>query len=230
MAKKSKITAPSQAEQNVGEILSKTDQFVEKYLKQIIIAVATVIILVVAIIGARHIYFLPKEKEAQVAIFPAERYLSLQQWDLALNGDSLNNVGFLDIVNDYGFTQTGNLAKARAGICFYHLEDFESAIKHLKGYKGKDKLFSSVVNGLIGDSYVDLGEVQNAIGYFKKALKAESNSLNPVYLKKMATAYESLADYKGALEAYNTIKTKYPDSQEASEIDKYIERAKLSIK
>ena len=230
MAKKSNITDPSQTEQNVGEILSKTDQFVEKYLKQIIIAIATVIVLVVAIIGTRHMYFLPKEKEAQAAIFPAERYLSRQQWDLALNGDSLNQIGFLEVINDYGFTKTGNLAKAYAGICFYHLDDVESALKYLKEYKGKDEVFLSAVNSLIGDSYINLGETQNAIGYFKKAIKSENKSLNPIYLKKMALAYENLADYKGALEAYNTIKTKYPESQEASDVDKYIERAKELVK
>ena len=230
MAKKSKITAPSQAEQNVGEILSKTDQFVEKYLKQIIITVATVILLVITVIGVRHLYFVPKEKEAQAAIFPAERYFGLQQWDLALNGDSLNHVGFLDVIDDYSFTKTGNLAKAYAGICFYHLNDVESALKYLKDYKGKDKLISSTVDGLIGDSYVDLGDIQNAIGHFKKAMKSDSKSLNPIYLKKLAIAYESLGNYKDALEAYNTIKTKYSESQEASDIDKYIERAKVSIK
>ena len=230
MTKKSKTTAPSQAEQNVGEILSKTDQFVEKYLKHIIIAVAAVILLVVAIIGVRHMYFIPKEKEAQAAIFHAERHLSLQQWDMALNGDSLNNVGFLNIIEDYGSTNTGNLAKAYAGICFYHLGDIESALKHLKEYKGKDELTSSAINGLIGDSYFDLGETQNAINYFKKAIKSESKSLSPIYLKKIAIAHESLGNYNDALKAYNTIKTKYAESQEASSIDKYIERAKKTAK
>ena len=230
MANKSKITAPSQAEQNVGEILSKTDQFVENHLKQIIVAVAAVVFLVVAVIGVRHMYFVPKEKEAQAAIFPAERYLSLQQWDQALNGDSLNHAGFLSIIDDYSFTKTGNLAKAYAGICFYHLDDVNSALKYLKEYKGKDELVSSVVNGLIGDCYVNLGETQNAISYFKKAIKSESKSLTPVYLKKMAIVYESVGNHKEALEAYNTIKTKYSESQEALSIDKYIERSKESVK
>ena len=226
MTNKSKTTAPSQAEQNVGEILSKTDQFIEKYLKQIIIAVAAIVLIVVAVIGVRHMYLLPKEKEAQAAIFPAERYLSLQQWDMALNGDSLNRAGFVSIIDDYSFTKTGNLAKAYAGICSYHLGDFESAVKYLKDYKRKDELVSSVVDGLLGDCYVDLGETQTAIGYFNKVAKSNSGSLSPIYLKKVALAYESLGNKKDALDAYNTIKTKYPESQEASGIDKYIERVK----
>jgi tetratricopeptide (TPR) repeat protein len=231
MAKKSKITAPTQAEQNVGEILSKTDQFVEAHLKLIISVVAAIILLVVAIIGVRHQYFIPKEKEAQSAIFQGEKYISTQQWDLALNGDSLGYSGFLGVIDDYGFTKTGNLAQAYAGICYYHLGDYESALQFLKKYKGKDKIIAPSVITMIGNSYADLGEMEKAVASFKEAAnKANSASLSPVYLKKAAVVYEKTQNYKSALDIYNTIKTKYPESQEAANIDKYIERAKSLIK
>jgi tetratricopeptide (TPR) repeat protein len=231
MAKKSKITEPTQAEQNVGEILSKTDRFIEKHLKEIIIAVAIIIVLVTLFISSRHFYFEPKEAEAQATIFPGEQYLASQQWDLALNGDTLNYAGFLQIADDYGFTKTGNLAKAYSGICYYHLGDYESAIKYLKKYKGKEAIVAASCTGLIGDSYAQLDEPEKAIDYFNKAAKkANSASISPIYLKKAAVAYESLGNYKEALNAYNTIKAEYPESQEAANIDKYIERAKELVK
>jgi tetratricopeptide (TPR) repeat protein len=227
MAKKSKITAPTQAEQNVGEILSKTDRFIEKHSKKIVFAVITVILVSLAFIASRHFYFQPKEKDAQAAIFPGEKYLASQQWDLALNGDTLDYAGFLQIIDDYSFTKTGNLAKAYSGICYYHLGDYESAIEYLKKYKGRETIVASSCIGLIGDSYVQLEETGKAIDYFNQAAKkANSASLSPIYLKKAAVAYESLGNYKEALNIYNTIKAKYPESQEASNIDKYIEKAK----
>ncbi|MDR2058491.1 MAG: tetratricopeptide repeat protein [Dysgonamonadaceae bacterium] len=231
MAKKSKITEPTQAEKNVGEILSKTDQFVESHLKLIITVVIAIILVVVAIIGVRQVYFIPKEREAETAMYPIERYFSSQQWNLALNGDSLGNSGFLQIIDDYGFTKTGNLAKAYSGICFYHLGDYDSALQYLKEYKSKDIIMSSAITGMIGDCYVELKEFEKAIDYFKKAAnKANSSLMSLTYLKKVAVTYESLGNYKEALNAYNTIKNKYPESQEASNIDKYIERAKGSVK
>jgi tetratricopeptide (TPR) repeat protein len=227
MTKKSKITEPTQAEQNVGEILSKTDRFIENHLKEIIIAVVAIIILVIAFISSRNFYFEPKEKEAQAAIFPGEGYLASQQWDLALNGDTLNYAGFLQIIDDYNFTKTGNLAKAYSGICYYHLGDYESAIKYLKKYKGREAIVASSCIGLIGDCYAQLEETGKAIDHFNKAAeKANNASLSPIYLKKAAVAYESLGNYKAALDVYSTIKTKYPESQEAAGIDKYIEKAK----
>lgn len=231
MAKKVKASDPSHAEQTAGEILSKTDQFIDKYWKQILIGVAAIILIVVGIIVFRHTYLAPREKSAQEAIFPGERYFSNQEWEVALEGDSIDYIGFNDIISEYSGTKTANLAKAYAGICQYNLGDYESALKNLKGYSGKDKLFAAQIQGAIGDCQVNLGNTKQGIDYFKKAAtKANSSTLSPIYLNKAAIAYESLEDYKSALDIYNSIKTKYPESQEAAGIDKYIERAKALLK
>ena len=49
--------------------------------------------------------------------------------------------------------------------------------------------------------------------------------ISPIYLKKAGIAYESLKEYDKAVKAYETIKDKYASSMEASDIEKYIERA-----
>lgn len=230
MAKK-EANAPTQVEANVGEIFSKSERFIETYKKTITIAVTAIILLVVAILGARQYYFLPKEKEAQSAIFPGESYMANQQWELALNGNEADYIGFLGIIEDYGITKTAKLAKAYAGICLYHLNKPEEALSYLKEYKANDKIVEPVIHGLMGDCYVDLGKAEEGVKYFNKAAaNANSDFISPIYLKKAGTAYESLLDYKNAIKAYNTIKDKYPNSQEASDIEKYIDRATLQLK
>jgi tetratricopeptide (TPR) repeat protein len=228
---KEKASVPSQAEKNVGEILSKTDQFIDKYLKQILISIGAIILIVVGYIAFHNLYLIPREKEAEVAIFPGQTYFSNQQWEIALTGDSIDYTGFLGIIDDYKGTKTANLAKAYAGICQYRLGDYEAALENLKSYKGKDRLFAAEITGATGDCYVNLGEVKEGINYFKKAAsKANSKLLSPLYLNKAAIAFESLEDYKSALDIYSTLKSKYPESPEAVAIDKYIERAKSLIK
>jgi len=230
MAKKV-AKAPKQVEANVGEIFSKSEKFIETYRNHIIIAVAAVILIVVAILGVRQYYYLPKEKEAQAAIFPGENYVANQQWELALNGNGADYIGFLGIIDDYGITKTAKLAKAYAGICYYHLNKPEEALPYLKKYDANDKVFSPIIKGLTGDCYVDLGNVAEGIKYFNEAAsKAGSDFLSPIYLKKAGIAYESIFDYANALKMYETIKNKYPNSQEASEVDKYIERVGLQKK
>jgi tetratricopeptide (TPR) repeat protein len=230
MAKKVK-SAPTQAEANVGEIFSKSEKFIETYKNLIIIIVAAIIIVVLAIIGIHQYYYLPQEKEAQAAIFPGQNYFENEQWELALNGDSVGYIGFLGIIDDYGITKTAKLANRYVGTCYYNLNQPEEALKYLKKFSSSDKLIAATNLSLIGDCYVNLGEMQKGADYFKKAAdKANSEILNPKFLIKAGRAYESLADYKNAVEVYNTIKNKYPNSQEAYGIEKYIERASLQIK
>jgi tetratricopeptide (TPR) repeat protein len=230
MAKKVK-TVPTQAEANVGEIFSKSERFIETYKNHIMIGIGAVILIVVAVLGVRQYYLLPKEAEAQEAIFPGENFLANQQWDIALNGDSATYIGFLGIIDEYGYTKTGKLAKAYAGICYYHLEKYDEALDYLKGYNAGDKIVDPVVTGLIGDCYVNIQNLEEGIKYFKKAAsKTESEYISPIYLKKAGLAYESLSDFKNAVEVYSTIKNKYASSLEAADIDKYIDRASAQMK
>jgi len=54
--------------------------------------------------------------------------------------------------------------------------------------------------------------------------------VSPIYLKKAGIAYESLGDYKKAVETYTKIKDDYSKSQEAADIDRYIARAQALVK
>ncbi|KAA6303027.1 MAG: hypothetical protein EZS26_000630 [Candidatus Ordinivivax streblomastigis] len=232
MAKKAYTSdEPTLVEKNVGELLSKSDVFVEKYLKQTIVAVGAIIIIVIGSIGFHYYYLVPKSHEAEKAIFVAQNYFESQQWELALNGDSLGNLGFLDVISDFGSTSSSNLSKVYAGLCEYQLKDYESALKHLKSYSIKDQLFGAQVLAAMGDCEVNLGNVKESVSYFgKAAAKANSSQFSPIYLNKEAIAYESLGEYKKALAVYEKIKSQYPQSPEAVSIDKYIERAKLQLK
>jgi tetratricopeptide (TPR) repeat protein len=230
MAKKVK-TVPTQAEANVGEILSKSERFIETYKNHIMIGLGAIVLIVLSVLGIRQYYLIPKNAEAQEAIFLGENYLANRQWDLALNGDSVTYIGFLGIIDDYGFTQTGKLAKAYAGICYYHLGQYDEALEYLKSYSVDDKIISPVVTGLIGDCYVNINDVEKGVKYFKEAAsKAGNQYISPVYLKKAGLAYESLSDFEKAVKVYSTIKEKYASSSEAADIDKYIARASAQIK
>jgi tetratricopeptide (TPR) repeat protein len=227
MAKKT-VSAPTNAEAQVGEIFSKSERFIEKHKNRILSGAAAAVLLTLAVIGVHKLYLEPREKEAHSAIFPGENYFQNEEWDKALRGDSVNYDGFLYIADKYGSTKAGKLANAYAGLCYYHLGDYSEAENYLRKYSSSEKVFSPAVKSAIGDCYADLGKVEEAIVYFKKAASmADDRNLSPLYLKKAATAYESLSDYGSALEIYRLIKSKYPLSAEAESIDKYIERAEV---
>ena len=104
--------------------------------------------------------------------------------------------------------------------------DNNKAMELLKSFSTKDNMVSPAIIGLIGDCYVNVGNAKEGVSYFEKAAsKANSNILSPIYLKKAGIAYESLGQGKDAVKAYTLIKDKYFESREASDIDKYIDRA-----
>jgi tetratricopeptide (TPR) repeat protein len=218
-------------ELEVGEIVSRSEQFIEKYQKNILYGVVGVILIVGAYMGFRHGYLIPREKKAAAAMFKGEQYFAKDSFALALNGNGVDYIGFETIISDYGSTKAGNLAKAYAGICHLKMGENDKALKLLKSFNGKDNMISPAITGLIGDCYVNMGNTKEGIGYFEKAAQQASNStISPAYLKKTGLAYESLNQYKDAVKAYTAIKEKYFGSTEAADIDKYIMRASALAK
>lgn len=221
----------TEREIEVEEIVSRSEQFLEQNSKKIIYGILAIALVIAAFLGIKHGYVIPKEKKATVALFKGEQYFAKDSFALALNGNGADYEGFSAIINQYGSTKAGNLAKAYAGICYFKMGENENAINNLKSFKANDKMVSPAVIGLIGDCYVNMGNTKEGISYFEKAAKAANNPvISPVYLKKAGIAYESLNQYKEAVNAYTIIKEQYHTSMEASEIDKYITRANASIK
>lgn len=213
-------------ESEVGEIVSRSEQFIEKYSKHLMYGVLAVAVVVALVLGVKHGYLAPREKKATAALFKGEQYFARDSFSLALNGNGADYEGFEAIIDQYGSTKAGNLAKAYAGISYFRLGEAELALKNLKSFSGKDNMISPAITGLIGDCYVNLGQAKEGISYFEKAAKqADNEVISPMYLKKAGIAYESLQQYKDAAKVYSTIKEKYSTSMEATDIDKFITRA-----
>jgi tetratricopeptide (TPR) repeat protein len=159
-------------------------------------------------------------------MFMAERYFEIDSLNLALNGDGMYP-GFLEIIDDYGMTKGANLSKYYAGVSYLKLGKFEEAIDHLKSFKGKDQVLGPMAKGALGDAYLELDQPAKAAGAYLEAAELEENEFtSPLFLMKAGWTYEILKDYKKALEIYEQIKFKFPTSNEAREIDKYIARTK----
>ncbi len=214
--------------ENVHEVLSKSEQFVEKYKKQILIGIAVVVIAVSGGLAFNYAYMKPKEEQAKAAIFKGEMYFQQDSFKVALNGNGADYIGFEAIIDEYGITSTANIAKFYAGICYKNLGDNKKAIEYLKDFSSDDKMMKPAALSAIGDCEIENGNIAEAAGYFMKAADAANNELlSPICLKKAGLAFEELKDTEKAIEVYTTIKEKYFNTPEAADIDKYIERAKL---
>jgi tetratricopeptide (TPR) repeat protein len=210
--------------ENVEHALTTSEAFIEKYQKQILYGLGVVAIIVIGFLAINNFYVKPRATEAANEMYKSQMYFSTDSFKLALEGDGFESIGFEAISSDYGITPSANLAKAYAGICHYHLGNYDQAISYLSGFDADDEYIAVLAVGMMGDCYAELGDPQKAIKFFMKAAESENEVLSPLYLKKAAVVYESEGDAKKALENYLAIKSDFPMSVEGQDVDKYISR------
>ena len=209
----------------VEEAVSKTEQYILDNQKSLTTILTIIIGIIVLYNVYQNFYIKPLEKEAQSEIYMAELYFQKDSFNLALNGDG-QYYGFLDIADEYSATKVGVLANYYAGICYLQTANYEDAIKYLSDFHSDDIILSSLALGCIGDAYVELDDMDNAIDYYEDAVANSKNEFTaPRYMMKLAMIHEINGDYSKALDLYKDIKSNFQDSREANSIEKYISRA-----
>lgn len=214
-------------DEELGGGISKAEQFYEKNKRAVQIVAGVVVLAVVGFVYMNYSKA-AKEKEANAQLFKLEYYFQNDSFNLVLNGNPSDPTAMnaIDFVDEYGGTPAGQKAALMAGRSYMAKGDFQTAIDYLKQFKLDDVLVRPQALGLIGDCYVELGEMENAEGYYKDAVSFSDNPLTaPRYLKKLGLVQENLEKYEAAAKTYSRIKKDFKDSEQARDVEKYIARA-----
>ncbi|WP_212004315.1 tol-pal system YbgF family protein [Chitinophaga sp. HK235] len=222
---KDKATTPQPATNfDLEKSMHKAEDFFIKNKNVITIALLAVVVGVGGFFAYNHFVKQPNENKAQEMIFHAQNYFAVDSFKLALNGDG-NNYGFLQVVNKYGGTKAGNLAKYSAGVCYIRLGEYQKGIDMLNSFSSDDLLLQPTALGLIGDAYMELNKTSEGIEAYKKAGHYNDNELtSPVYLFRAGMALEKAGKPAEAISIYKEIKEKFPLTNEGREMDKYLAR------
>ena len=197
----------------LAEQLTKTEQYLEKNKKIVLIALGMMAVIVSGFFLIRY-YMNNQNNQAQIDMFQAVYYFEQDSLDLALHGDG-NNYGFLDIIDNYGFTKAANLSQFYVGASYLKKGEFETAIEYLSDFSGDDIVVQARTYALIGDAYMELNDFRTASDFYSKAADYKPNEyLSPIYLAKAAQAYERLMEFESASDCFNTIIEEYPESSE----------------
>lgn len=179
-----------------------------------VIGISVVIALIVGGYFGFQYYKDNQESEAQREMFQAVFYFEADSLDLALNGDG-NNLGFIDIIDEYGVTKAAKLANYYAGVAYLKQGKFEVARLYLEDFSSNDFLVQARAYSLIGDTYMEEEKYEEAARYYEKAANYKPNKyFTPTYLMKAALAFEKSNQVDKAKGAYDKIISQYWDSQE----------------
>ena len=213
--------------EGIESALSRTERYIEENQKSLTIILLAIVGVVAIYFSFNRFYLKPQEEKAQAQMYIAEKYFESDSLKKALNGDG-NYPGFLSIIDEYGLTESANLAHYYAGVCYKNMGKYKEAIDYLKKFDANDRILSNVALGAMGDCYAELNQTDEAIKYYKKAANNVKNDFStPLYLMRAGILLEEKNDFKQAFELYERIQKEYFKSQEGQQIEKYITRVKI---
>ena len=218
------------------DVVEKARGFWEDYSKPITYIGAAIVILFAAWMVYKYMFKIPKEEKADKIVFVTQKYFTefTTATDSAkillatrvLNGDG-TNPGALKIINQYSGTPAANLCEYYAGACYLHLGQFAKSIQYLKNFdaNGATQIESRSL-GMLGDASAELNKNDDALNYYKKAatVNEKDEFTSSEFLFRAALFAQSTGKTKEAIDLFKKIKTDYPLSQKASDVDRYLAR------
>lgn len=234
MAKK-KVTKQDQELESVNEALSRSGQWVEDNQKMLTIVACVIVAVVIGIMAINQWVIKPNSvaasnenaaaetifAQAEQAVLQGDTAKAKELFTKALNGDEADCVGFLEVADNYS-NQQADLAALYAGICYAELGQMEEAAEYINKFSASDVTVGDAAQMRLGDVYVELGESEKAAKAFEQAAKGENDVIAPMALMKAGRVYLKLEDKAAAKAVFETVKTKYINTQEAQEVEKYL--------
>jgi tetratricopeptide (TPR) repeat protein len=176
----------------------------------------------------------PAQEKADKIVFITQKYFSeftaatdsskILLAAQVLNGDG-RNPGALRIINEYSGTPAANLCEYYAGACYLQLGQFAKSIKYLKDFdaNGADQVKSRAL-GMMGDASAELNKNDDALDYYQKAANVNDKDTytSSEFLFRAALFAQSVGKQKEAIGLFKKLKTEYPLSEKAADVDRYL--------
>ena len=208
--------------ENVQDALNTTSAWIEANQNKLTWTIVAIALVVTGVLALNTYVIKPKAAEANNENAKAVVYFAQGNYELALNGDDAECIGFEAIANDNKCSKAGKLAALYAGVCYYQLGDYAAAAEYLAKFDAKDLNMDPAAAQLLGDTYVHLEDYAKAAKAFENAAASGNEIIAPMSLKKLGFVQMELGNNKAALKAFESIKNDYPASAEAQDIEKYI--------
>lgn len=229
-------SATAEVFNTLDESASRSEQWVARNQNYILGVIGVIAISVLGYLAYNQFIQKPREESAANELYYPQQYFDQainstekdSLYNLALNGAE-GKYGFLDIIDEYNGTKAANLANYAAGMAYLNMQQYEQAITYLEDFSSDDAILGAQAKGGIGDAFMQLGQADEALGYYEQAFNHNDNDYTtPRYLYKAGITALELGQKEKALKYFQRIKDDYMSSPEANTVDVFIGMAKTT--
>jgi tetratricopeptide (TPR) repeat protein len=226
--------ADKKAHKKEVNVVEKARGFWEDYNKPVTYVGSAIVLLIAGWMIYKYMFKMPKEQKGNEVVFVTQKYFTdfTNATDSSkaliaakvLNGDG-TNPGALKIINNYSGTTAANLCEYYAGACYLHLGQFDKAIKFLKEFDADGATqIESHAYGMLGDANAELNKNDEALSYYKKAanVNTKDDFTSSEFLFRAALFAQATGKTKEAIDLFKKIKTDYPLTEKAADVDRYL--------
>ena len=204
----------------------KSEKFIERYAKQIGIALGVVLLGIVGFFAYQQFVIEPKNEDATMEYLAAQKNLAEGKEDLALGGKSATNPGFIGTYEEYSGTKAGKLSAYNAGLIEFKKGNYQKAYDLLDKFNAPNKILVALKYGAMADCQANLNKGEEALSLFGKAISASSDDFTTYYFTRKAGLLAlALKKNDEAKKHFTTIGEKYED-YDGGASDAYIEMVK----
>lgn len=223
IGKKKKITKKEIQEDQLVTSFYRTQELFEEHKQSIIIGVGAIAVIILAIT-----WFVNKKAEdnllAAAQISQVVTLFEQGQFQKAIDGEPGTQLsGLKSIVDNYGSTEQGEIAKIYLANSYYSLGDFENALDTYSDYSGSSKLHQSTAYAGMAACYEVKKDYEEAAEYYKKAAntyKLETQTAD--FLLNAGINYLKSGQKENARTVLESVKNDYKTSEAAREVEKYL--------
>jgi len=228
LSPKKKITKREIKQDPLISTFDQATNFYYEHKKNISYAITALIIIVVGIVVYVNNHRANNEKAATelgkvFALYDLGTTDS-RQYQIAVNGQPDRGImGLKAIVDNYGSTESGELARFYLATAYLNLGQYDDALKNFDSFSSGSGLLKAAAFAGIGQCYEMKNEYTKAAEYFERAAGASSTSaVTPDYINSAARCYGVAGEKEKAIDLLKRLKKEFPTSTFARDADRYI--------
>jgi len=223
LAKKKKLSKKEIKEDKLVTTFYEARKFYEENQNKIFAVVGVIAVIVIAVI----LYTNKVEENNFAASLELTRVLPIYNsgsYQEAIDGrPGTNVIGLQKIVDEYGNSDQGELAKIYLANALYFMGGIDAAFEYFNDYSGSNEdLVAAALAGKASCLEVKEDYEAAADSYNKAANVNKFNPSNPDYLLKAGINYIKVDQLMDAKKSLQEIKDNYKTSSASREVDRYL--------